>query len=106
MPDSNPGPLPQRSGALTMSPHISNQRATTSPPMSHHISKITQYVWKGIFQKYKFLRSLFFLNENFAAQAVCTPVAKFAGFFGIGLKKINPISSIVPVFENRKKCYV
>ena len=30
MPDSNPGPLPQKSGALSMSHHISS--------MSHHIS--------------------------------------------------------------------
>ena len=38
MPDSNPGLLPQKSGALPMSHHITYQWATKSPPMSHHIT--------------------------------------------------------------------
>ena len=49
MPDLNPEPLPQKSGALPMSQHISNetphlQWATTSS-MSHHILKIWSQSW-------------------------------------------------------------
>ena len=54
MPDSNPGPLPQKSGALPMSHHIysmSHNIYANEPPhlrMSHHIywMNCTRMIWR------------------------------------------------------------
>ena len=62
---------------------------------------LKKYEGHIFWEKKIILRSLWFFEiKNFATR---DPIRRL---FFIGLLKINLICSIVPVFENRKKCYI